>query len=108
MRIAFGQTGELGGIQSRIHASENRKVACGRHGKLRLVPKVRGIFLVGGKYFFENIAHRLLLDVFRVRSKNCVERVAATDESEMGGLAANAESAFSGSYTSNRIGGRNR
>jgi hypothetical protein len=56
VRVAFEESGELGGTEPRVHASEDRKVSRRRHGGFGFITKVGGVFLVGCKYFLKNFA----------------------------------------------------
>ena len=57
MRVAFGKPSIFGGIESRVHASQNREASGGRQRKVAFRPKRRSVGLVGGQDFFEDFRH---------------------------------------------------
>src|ERR1022692_3184379 len=61
VRVAFGQSGELGRIKPRIHAGENGKVSRRRHREPCFIAKIGGVSLVRCKYFWKNVAHNCSL-----------------------------------------------
>ena len=64
MGVAFGQAGEFGRVQARVHTGQNGETACRRHGKVALV-KTAGVLLVGVQNFVENLAHGAVLRVYK-------------------------------------------
>src|SRR5580698_5889997 len=55
--ISFGKAGELGWIQTCIHAGENGESARGRSSKFVLLPEGSAVPLVGFQDFVENTTH---------------------------------------------------
>ena len=47
MRVALTQAGELGRVEARVHAGQDREATGRWHGELALVAELAGITLVG-------------------------------------------------------------
>jgi hypothetical protein len=114
VRVAFGESGELGGIKPRVHASEDGKVSRRRHSELAFIAKVGAVFLVGCKYFLKNFAHNGSL-VEELRNTFVLSKVEERHPklrdfgSESLWISRQRKFAFGGNYrsNSNRIGGGN-
>jgi hypothetical protein len=47
MGVAFREPGIFGGIEPRIHASQNGEMSRGRHGELAFFAEIPGVLVVG-------------------------------------------------------------
>jgi hypothetical protein len=56
MGVAFGETGEFGGIEAGVHAGEDREAAAGRHGQMAFV-ETGGVGVVGLQNFVLHLRH---------------------------------------------------
>src|SRR5882724_8194834 len=57
MGIAFGEAGELGGIEERVHASENGEAARWRDSEFAFFTEAGAVLLIGFEDFRKNLAH---------------------------------------------------
>jgi hypothetical protein len=54
MRIAFGEAGIFGGIETRIHAGKDGETPRRRHRQLRFGAETRGVGFIGLQDFRQN------------------------------------------------------